>query len=100
MTAAILKALPPLYSTEKVPAPEKIAVAKWFCGGRFSFYAVEGEKDGDDFRMFGYTVSPQGSDCDEFGYTALSELQSVRIMERDMHFQPTKMGELVPSLKE
>jgi hypothetical protein len=106
MTAAILKALPPLYSTEKVPTAEKVAVAKLFDpSGRMTLYIVEGSPEGDDVTFFGYMVSPQGPDCDEFGNSSLNELQAVKGrfglgLERDRSFQPTKLVELVPSLAE
>jgi hypothetical protein len=60
----------------------------FFPAGRYTFYATEGEEQGDDILFFGYCVSPLGPDCDEWGYTALSELQSVHVrglsMERDI----------------
>lgn len=94
LTKAILASLPKLYSTDGVPMEEKVAVVKFFdpCG-RGTWYAFEGEPEGDDVRFFGFVVSPLGPDCDEAGYFNLSELQSVRNrfglgIERDLHFSP------------
>jgi hypothetical protein len=99
LTQANRKALPPLYSTESVPATEKVAPVKFFhpCG-RWTFYAVE--FDGDD-TFFGYCVSAAGPDCDEWGYSSLSELQAVRGpmglgIERDLHWKPGRIPCLNP----
>ena len=101
LTAEIKKKLPKLYSTENVAAEDKVAVCNFFDpSGRFTFYAVEGSPEGDDFIFFGYTVSPLGPDCDEWGNASLKELESVRGrfglgIERDLHFPPTKMSEIL-----
>lgn len=81
----------PLDSQENVPTGQKKIVAKFFFpAGSYTFYAVEGEPEGSDFMFFGYCISPLGEDYDEWGYTSLSELLSVRLsllhMERDIHF--------------
>lgn len=112
MTKAIEKTLPKLYSMEKVKDEEKVAVLKFFdpCG-RFTLYVVEGEREktfdhhneaveGEDFRFFGYCVSPLGPDCDEWGYMNLSEIASVHNrlglgIERDLYFKPAKVSELI-----
>jgi hypothetical protein len=71
---------------------QAIVVAKYFFpAGRYTFFATEGEPDGDsDFLFFGYCLSALGEDCDEWGYTRLSELQSVTRgglgIERDLLF--------------
>ena len=102
LTKAILKNLPKLYSTDNIPLAEKVAVLKIFdpCG-RFTAYFFEGEVQEDgDVSFFGFVVSPLGPDCDEMGYSSLRELEGVRNrlglpLERDLHFRPTKMGELL-----
>lgn len=88
LTAELIAKFPKLYETEKVPNREKKVVAKFFFpAGRFTFYAVE--FDGTD-TFFGYTKSPLGEDCDEWGYASLSELQSLKVrglgVERDLHW--------------
>lgn len=88
------KALPALYSTDSTPEGEKMAVVKLFdpCG-RFTLYVVEFDQADT---LFGYTISPLGPDCDEYGYASLSELASVKNrlglgIERDRHFTPKPM---------
>lgn len=56
--------------------------------GRFTMYVFDMDTDG---RMFGFVVSPLGSDCDEWGYADLNEIASVRNrfglgIERDKYF--------------
>ncbi len=92
--------LPPLYSTEDVPAEEKLAVCKFFFPmGRGTWYAVEGSRQGEDVLFFGFVVSPLGPDCDEWGYFTLAELESVQVyglaIERDLWFKPTPMSEVL-----
>lgn len=105
LTTAIRKALPKLYTTEETPTESKVCHLKlFFPAGRFTFYCVEGEQDGDDFRMFGYTKSALGADCDEWGYASLNELQSIRgplglKIERDLSWRPTLMGEVLTGRK-
>ena len=101
ITKEIAAKLPPLYSTETTPAEDKVAVLKLFdpCG-RFTLYAVEGQEDDGDMLLFGYVVSPLGADCDEWGYSSLNELASVKGrlglgIERDLHFKPTPMREIL-----
>jgi hypothetical protein len=105
MTDEIAAALPRPYSTESVPLREKIAVAKFFDPtGRGTWYVLEGQPSDDgDWYFFTWCVSPLGPDCDELGYVSLNELQSVKGrmglgIERDIHWTPTKLGEVVPRL--
>lgn len=63
--------------------------------GRLTFFATE--FDGED-TLFGYMISPLGPDCDEWGYSSLSELQSVRNplglpLERDRSFNPVPLAQ-------
>lgn len=85
----------PLGSQEHEKTGAKKIVAKFFFpAGRYTFYAVEGEPEGANFVFFGYCLSPLDEDFDEWGYTTLSELMSVRLallhMERDIHFPVAK----------
>jgi len=94
MTKAIEKQIPALNSTEIVPTAEKVAIVKFFNpSGAGTWYAVEGERVGEDFEFFGFVESPLGPDCSEWGYFRLSELESVRGpfglgIERDIHWTP------------
>lgn len=67
-----------------------VIVKFFFPAGRYTFFVTEGEPEDDDFVFFGYCLSALGEDCDEWGYTRLSELQSGErgglTLERDLHF--------------
>jgi hypothetical protein len=88
MTKEILAKLPKLYSQENNPDPQ--VVVKFFdpCGS-WTWYATEGEPEGDDVRFFGWVHGFE----DELGYFMLSDLQSVKGplglgIERDLHWDP------------
>lgn len=55
----------------------------------WTWYATEGEQQGEDFIFFGYVIGHER----EWGYFSLNELQSVTgpfglKIERDIHFSP------------
>lgn len=83
------KQLPPLYSQDG-KGFEATAFVKFFhpCS-RYTLFVTE--FDGED-TFFGYVVSPLGADCDELGYSSLTEITGVKVMglgiERDLHFTP------------
>lgn len=64
--------------------------------GRWTMYVFE--QDGDS--LFGFVVSPLGEDCDEWGSSSLSEIQSLKIfggvprIERDRYFDGVTKDEL------
>jgi len=63
--------------------------------GRYTLYATS--LDGDT--LYGFAVSPLGPDCDEFGYSSLTEITSLRKfgrpqIERDRHFDPVSIEEI------
>ncbi len=98
LTAATTKAFQkfPLRSQEGKFFEAKV-VAKFFMpSGRFTFLATEGSPlPNGDFEFFGFCVSALGSDCDEWGYTTLSQLKSAKGMfglgmERDLSVAPGK----------
>lgn len=82
----------PLGSQEGLGLKAKVVAKFFFPIGRYTFFATEGEPQGEDFLFFGYCLSPFGPDCDEWGYTSLSELQSTLIqsvrIERDAYLDP------------
>ena len=93
LTKALQAKLPKLYATEGVKTEDKQPTVKFFdpCG-RTTWFAVEGEfvEDLDTWQFFGYVVSPLCSDCDEWGYFTLSDLEGHRgrlglPMERDQY---------------
>ena len=93
LTADLVKRLPALGSTDGTGDPfENVAEVKLFCPfGRMTFYVTE--FDGED-QLFGYMVSPLGEDCDEWGYSSLSELANTTVyggvpaIERDKGWPP------------
>jgi DUF2958 family protein len=70
---------------------EAIVVVKFFHPtSRYTLYVTEGtETTSGDWTFFGYALSGLGADCDEWGYTQLSELKEVCRdglgVERDMY---------------
>jgi Protein of unknown function (DUF2958) len=93
----------PFGSQDGLGDAAKVVVKFFFPAGRYTFYVTEAQADDDDWCFFGYCISPLGEDCDEWGYTALSELQSVHVrgltIERDLHlpFATRTVGELLRS---
>lgn len=71
-------------------------VVKYFdCMGRYTFYVFDAQPhDGDDLSLFGYCVSPHGPDGDEWGSVLLSEISSLRRIERDMYFGGVTSAEI------
>jgi hypothetical protein len=84
--------LPALYSTDG-QGDQAVAKVKFFTpDSNWTWYATE--FDGDD-TFFGLVVGLEI----ELGYFSLSELQAARgplglRIERDLHFQPTTIGEI------
>jgi hypothetical protein len=97
LTKELREKFPKLYATEKVPAEEKVVIAKFFQPwGSWTWYAVE--FDGED-RFFGLV---DGFEL-EWGYFSLSELQSIKGfgglgIERDLYFGHPKIKD-VPALQ-
>ena len=97
MTAEVRKGFEkfPLYSQES-RGDAAVVVAKFFSPvGRWTFFATEGQQDGDDFTMFGFVRSALESDYDELGYVSLNEIASARLpfglgFERDLSFPVAK----------
>ena len=98
MTKAILKDLPPLYSTEKIPMKDKRVVVKYFNPyGSWTWYAVE--FDGEDI-FFGLV---DGHELD-WGYFSLKEMTEAKqnvfghmlpAIERDKFWDKnTKIGDI------
>jgi len=92
LTQAQRKQLPDLYTTEGQSNP--VAVARFIIGGRGAFYATEFSLNAKNNIgvLFGWMISPLGSDCDEWGYTVLNDTAS-RHFERDLHFTPQGIRE-------
>jgi hypothetical protein len=89
----IKDALPPLYSQAGVADP--LVRAKWFAPwSNWTWYAIEGEIEGDDFTCFGLV---SGFEL-ELGYFSVGELASVDDplplirVELDEHFEPVPLS--------
>ncbi|HKO58896.1 MAG TPA: DUF2958 domain-containing protein [Thermoanaerobaculia bacterium] len=67
-----------------------VVVKYFFPAGRYTLYVTEARREGTDWLFFGWCVSMFDADCDEWGYTTLTELLSVNVrgltIERDLHF--------------
>ena len=88
LTKELLAKLPKLYSQEDVSDP--IVLAKFFdpCGS-WTWFIIEGEPEGDDFRFFGLVHGHER----ELGYFMLSELEDIKGpfglgIERDLNWDP------------
>jgi len=96
LTKEIQKALPKIGSTKKIPIEEKTIVCKFFTpDSNWTWYAVEGNKEGDDFVFFGLVHGFEK----EWGYFSLSELESATApmglhIERDKYWEPKKVKDL------
>ena len=95
LPAELRARLPKLYAQEENRDP--IVHVKYFTpDSSWTWYATEGEPEGDDFRFFGYVIGHAA----ELGYFMLSELASARgplglPIERDLHFTPAPLSEVL-----
>lgn len=96
LTKSIIKNIPAIYATENVAFEEKKIVCKFFnpCAAG-TWYVLEGEPEGNDFRFFGLVDLYER----ELGYFCLSELESIKLplgltIERDIHFEPCMVKNL------
>lgn len=93
LPADVAKTIPALYSQDG-RGMDAIVHLKLFCpyNGRATWYITEGEAGDDDYTFFGYCVSGQRPDCDEFGYVSFNELANAKVfgrvpaIERDRHY--------------
>ena len=87
LTKKLRSILPPLYSQENDKNP--VVHVKFFTpDASWTWYVTEGSPEGDDFIFFGYVIGLER----EWGYFALSELESVSgplglPIERDLYFE-------------
>ncbi len=85
----------PFYSQDG-KVSEALVIAKFFnpCGSQ-TWYVLEYDKESKC--IFGYVT---GMDCDEFGYTSVEELESLKLpfpgltIERDLYFTQAPLVEL------
>jgi hypothetical protein len=96
MTKEIEKKLPPLGTHDSAGTEDIRVVAKYFTpDSSWTWYVTEGNKEGDDWRFFGWV----DGHYPEFGYFMLSDLESVRGclglgVERDRYFT-AKLSEVM-----
>lgn len=99
LTAEIIRELEksPLYSHENDKPEDVPVIVKFFTPwAGWTWYATEGNREGDDWLFFGYVEGLEK----ELGYFRLSELQSVTgpgglKIERDMHFGKHNLAEFL-----
>ena len=96
LTKEIEKKLPP-FSTNNDKKPEDIQIiVKFFHAySNWTWYAIEGQREGDDFIFYGYVRGIEN----ELGDFALSELKRIKIrgigIERDMYFGKHTLAEVM-----
>ncbi len=90
-----LENVPAFYSTEGIPAKEKIIYMHFFIGG-CDWYVCEYEPESQLF--FGFVVLNNDYEMAEWGYFSLKELYGLNVgfmeIDRDLHFPPTKAKEI------
>jgi len=80
------------FGSQEGQGAEALIVLKLFHPtSRYTLYVTEGgEQENGDWTFFGFAISAFGPDCDEWGYTSLSELKQVSTnglgVERDIYF--------------
>jgi hypothetical protein len=94
LTKEIMSKLPPLYSQETNPDP-MVHVKFFDPTGSWTWYAIEGSPEDDDFIFFGLV---QGFE-EELGNFSLNELSSIKGrmglgIERDMYFTPKPLSQV------
>ena len=76
----------PLYSKDGHDPEKTEVIVKFFHPyGAGTWYITEGERNGDDWLFFGLCSISNA----ELGYVALSDLQSIETIERDMYWSGT-----------
>ncbi len=87
LTKELRAKLPKLYTNEKKKPEDILIVVKFFHPySSWTWYAIEGQQEENDFIFYGYVRGFEN----ELGSFSLSELQGVRVrglgIERDRHF--------------
>jgi hypothetical protein len=95
LTEELRASLPPLYAQDGNKNP--VVHAKFFTpDSNWTWFITEGGPEGDDYIFFGYVIGHE----EEWGYSALSDLESVRgalklPIERDLYFTPGPWSEVI-----
>ena len=94
--APVLRSIPKLYDTEKVPAGDKMIPLHYFSASGDWYIA---ELDTGSWTAFGYAKLASHPEGAEWGYISLHELEQVKvhgglvIVERDMYWTPRSFRE-------
>ena len=97
LTKEIRKQLPPLYANEHKKPEDVRVIAKFFTpDSSWTWYATEGEKQGDDFLFFGFVRGLEN----ELGYFTLRDLETATghlglHIERDKWFGKHTLAEVM-----
>jgi hypothetical protein len=94
LTKELEKRFPKLNATENKKPEEIEIIAKFFHPfSSWTWYAIEGEREDDNFIFFGFVRGIEN----ELGNFSLQELESVKIkglgIERDLHFGKHTLAE-------
>jgi hypothetical protein len=95
LTEELRASLPPLYAQDGNKNPT--VHAKFFTpDSNWTWFITEGGPEEDDYIFFGYVIGQ----AEEWGYSALSDLESVRgplhlPIERDLYFKPGPWSEVI-----
>lgn len=95
LTEELRASLPPLYAQDGNRNPT--VHAKFFTpDSNWTWFITEGGAEDDDYIFFGYVIGFE----EEWGYSALSDLESVRgplglPIERDLYFKPGPWSEVI-----
>jgi hypothetical protein len=90
----VRNSLPKLYAQDGEDDP-KVYVKFFTPWSNWTWFATEGEQQGEDFIFFGYVIGHEK----EWGYFSLNELSSVSgpaglKIERDIYFEPKPVSEI------
>lgn len=91
--------LPRLYETEHIPAEDKIIPVKLFMPGTATTWYLA-EYNPEEQLAFGYAVLNGDLQMAEWGYISIAEVAALRLPwadlppERDLHWRPTRFGDI------
>jgi hypothetical protein len=91
LPAEVRENLPKLYAQEGIDDPT-VHLKFFFPAADWTWFATEGQPEGDDFTFFGYVIGFER----EWGYFSLRKLEEINVhhltVERDLFFEPEKMS--------
>lgn len=93
-TKAQMRKIPNLYESDDC---DPVVHVRYFFSGRGAFYVTE--CDPSTMTFFGWAISPNGPDCDEWSYVTLQDLEEASSrrrpygVERDLYFSSKPLSE-------